>query len=105
MFATRELEYGETLFTEQPYVCIPAHSKRKQLCYHCLKVLPQQQQDTNQPAMHINSKDFCSQSCLAAARDSYFTLESQVNLKQLERYCELHGERFPLLAARWDLLS
>ena len=46
---------------------------------------------------------FCSQSCLAAANASYYQLESQINLGQLEQYCEAHGERFPLLAARWGL--
>lgn len=100
LVATRDLEYGEALFSEQPCLCIPASSKRKQVCYHCLKVLPQGQADAGQAAVHTRSGLFCSQSCLAAAQDSYFALESQVNLTQLERYCEAHGERFPLMAAR-----
>lgn len=105
MFAARDLEYGETLFSEQPYLCIPALSKRKQVCYHCLKVLSQDKHtDTRDPmqaaAVLTRGGAFCSQSCLAAANASYYQLESQINLGQLEQYCQVHGERFPLLAAR-----
>lgn len=105
LVAARDLEYGETIFSEQPYLCIPALSKRKQLCCHCLKVLPnsQMRQDPNQPrpVYRTRSGTFCSQSCLAAAQGSYYALESQVDMTRLHQYCEAHGERFPLLAARW----
>lgn len=101
MVAIRDLEYGEVLFTEQPYLCVPAISKRKQVCYHCLKVLQHSQQaEGSQAAVHTRSGAFCSQACLAAAQASYFTLEAQVNTTKLDQYCEAHGERFPLLAAR-----
>lgn len=86
------------LFREQPYLVTPALSKRKQLCHHCLKVLPT---PPGQAAVQAGSHSFCSQTCLAVARASYFLLESQVNLSYLEGYCEAHAERFPLMAARW----
>lgn len=111
LVATRDLEYGEILFTEQPYLCVPALSKRKQVCYHCLKVLQQTggQQQQQQPGaaqqtttttVHTRGGAFCSQACLAAAQASYYILESQVNLSHLDQYCEASNERFPLLAAR-----
>ena len=99
LVATRDLEYGEVLFSERPYLCVPALSKRKQVCYHCLKVLQTGHADGNQ-TLHTRSGAFCSQGCLSAAQGSYFILESQVNLSQLEQYCEASNERFPLLAAR-----
>lgn len=107
LFAARDLEYGEVLFSEQPYLCAPALSKRKQVCYHCLKVLGKGQAGEGLPTRAAaaqggrGSRAFCSDSCLSAAQHSYYQLESQLNLGQLEQYCEAHGERFPLLAARW----
>lgn len=103
LFAARDLEYGEILFSEQPYLCSPALSKRKQVCYHCLKVLGQADGLASRTAVTqgARGKAFCSESCLSAAQHSYYQLESQLNLGQLEQYCEAHGERFPLLAARW----
>jgi hypothetical protein len=66
-----------------------------QVCYHCLKVLPTpQQQAAGAAELPISSRShmFCSSSCLSNARASYYTLESQLSLEQLERHCEAYGE-------------
>lgn len=107
LVAARDIQYGEVLLTEQPYVCCPSLSNRRKVCYHCLKVLPTpQQQAAGAAEMPISSRShmFCSSSCLSSAQASYFTLESQLSLEQLERHCQAYGERFPLIAARLALM-
>jgi hypothetical protein len=66
-----------------------------QVCYHCLKVLPTpQQQAAGAAEMPISSRShmFCSSSCLSSAQASYYSLESQLSLEQLERHCDVYGE-------------
>jgi hypothetical protein len=66
-----------------------------QVCYHCLKVLPTpQQQAAGAAELPISSRShiFCSSSCLNNAQASYYSLEAQVALEQLERHCEAYGE-------------
>lgn len=95
LVARRDVEQGERLFAEQPFLCVPVASKRRLgVCYGCLKVLQQQEQQLTR------SHAFCSAACLAAARSSFYTLESSADLSAFTQYCDAHGERFPLLAAR-----
>ena len=79
-----------------------------QVCYHCLKVLPSVHSLSapNQPAaVRTRTHNFCSTDCLSAAHSSYYSLESQLPLLQkLDQYCTVHGERFPLMAARLTLM-
>eukprot|EP00879_Flechtneria_rotunda_P020915 GHRR01022022.1.p1 GENE.GHRR01022022.1~~GHRR01022022.1.p1 ORF type:complete len:356 (+),score=153.42 GHRR01022022.1:854-1921(+) len=80
-----------------------------QVCYHCLKVLPslqRQQQASAAVSAPICTKHhvFCSSACLDAAKAAYHTLEQQLDLTQLDRYCSANSERFPLLTARLALM-
>eukprot|EP00882_Tetradesmus_deserticola_P025864 GHRQ01028444.1.p1 GENE.GHRQ01028444.1~~GHRQ01028444.1.p1 ORF type:complete len:152 (+),score=67.69 GHRQ01028444.1:733-1188(+) len=98
LVAARDIQYGEVLLTEQPFVCCPSLSNRKKVCYHCLKVLPTPQQQAAgaaEPPLSSRSHSFCSSSCLSTAQAAYYSLECQLSLEQLERHCEAYGEVWP----------
>jgi hypothetical protein len=98
LFASRDLSYGEVLWREAPYLCVPSFSTRQQVCFNCLRPLPHQRSRSG-GGRHA----FCSPECRAAADGSFFTLEAQLDLARLDTYCEARNERFPLLAARCAL--
>jgi len=62
-------------------------------------------------ALHSARTDahFCSSTCHDKAHGSFLALETSpaaaVHFAELDNYCREHGERFPLLAARFTLMQ
>jgi hypothetical protein len=98
LIATEPLEYGQRLFHEDPFLCCPSPLHRKTLCHHCLR--PLHTGAAKAQHLHTGEQSFCSEQCQSLACQEYAAIQSKLDLSDLHAYCNLYGEKFPLLAAR-----
>jgi len=91
MYATREMKRGEKIFDEaqKPIISHPTRWNYESKCYFC----------SGEKEKKEGSR-FCGDACEEDAEKSFYAAERTMDLEKIEKYCEEHELKFPLMALR-----
>ncbi|KAL2535153.1 Histone-lysine N-methyltransferase ATXR4 [Abeliophyllum distichum] len=96
VFATRRIGTGELIHTAKPIVAHPSFSSLHNVCYFCLKKLP----DDKSHSEAYPTVVFCSEHCKDQSKN-FYEVEKKADWSRFDEYCRMQGLKYPLLVKRF----
>ncbi|KAL2464755.1 Histone-lysine N-methyltransferase ATXR4 [Forsythia ovata] len=96
VFATRRIGTGELIHTAKPIVAHPSFSSLHNVCYFCLRKLPD---DKTHSEAH-RTVAFCSEHCNDQSKN-FYEIEKKADWSRFDEYCRMQGLKYPLLVKRF----